>query len=137
VVQTFSGSLKLQTVDEQKVVYVKNAAATAGKPINDPAVREAGLTLRVERSGNDLSVRLVKGDSNLIQSVTAVDGGGSLLPDVVVGTMTFNNQVAYGLTFQNEMPRDAGLRITLNVGLKEVSVPFRFDDLPVPAAPKE
>ncbi len=137
VVQTFSGSLKLQTVDEQKVVYVKNAAAAAGKPINDPALREAGLTLRVERSGNGLAVRLVKGDANLIQSVTAVDGGGSPLPDVTVGTMTFNNQIAYALTSQSDLPRDTGLRITLNVGLKEVSVPFKFEDLPVPAAPKQ
>ncbi|MBT4864727.1 MAG: hypothetical protein HON53_06325 [Planctomycetaceae bacterium] len=130
-----AGTVSLQVAGEQKTATLKNAPSLVGKPIVDPVIEKAGLVVEISKQGNALNLKVTKGNPFALVKVEAVDTAGKRLEMANGFRSEFNGQVSYGF-FQNEgTPADFSLKLTLNMGIKQVDVPFDVADVRVPLPP--
>ena len=130
-----AGTVSLQVATEQKTVTLKNAPSLVGKPIVDPIIEEVGLGLELSKQDKTLNLKVTKGSRFALVKVEAVDAAGKRL-EMVNGFRTeFNGQVTHGFFLNDETPADFALKLTLNVGIKQVDVPFDVANVRVPLPP--
>jgi hypothetical protein len=129
------GIVSLQVAEEQKIVTLKNAPSLVGKPITDPVIEEAGLSLKLSKQDKTLNLKVTKGNRFALVKVEAVDAAGKRL-EMVNGFRTeFNGQVTHGFFLSDGVPADFALKLTMNIGIKQVDVPFDLANIRVPLPP--
>lgn len=130
------GSLKLRVAREMKDVTIANIDSLAGKAVTHPDLRVAGLRFKLERENTTLKLTLVGGDSAALGEVEVVDDEGKPLERVNVFRHEFSDQLFYRISaFGQKLPPSAALKLTVRLGLSELDVPFRFENVSVPDPP--
>ncbi|QDU40029.1 hypothetical protein Mal4_43830 [Maioricimonas rarisocia] len=135
-ISMFSGSVALRTVREQKAVQIDSLAKYVGKRITNSELGRAQVQLALLAQGDQRQLSLLKGTPARIHSIELIDASGNVIPDGSVSRAEFNGKVFYSLFAGDRNVDELGLQITLNVGMRDVEVPFRFADLPVPPKPE-
>ena len=81
-------------------------------------------------------VRLLKGSPDRIAEFIPVDDQGVEIADVDQATETGRNGQSFQVfRFAGGLPPQLGLKLILNVGMKDLEVPLRIRNLPVPPQP--
>ncbi|MEW4526215.1 hypothetical protein [Maioricimonas sp. JC845] len=135
-IQAFSGSVALRTVREQKAVQIDRLSKFVGRRVSHVDLGKAGVQLALIDRGGQHQLSLIKGSPSRIQSIELTDDTGQVLKDTVVNRAEINGKVFYPLAIGDHKLDGLGLKITVNVGMRDIEVPFRFLDLPVPAKPE-
>ncbi|MFG0333976.1 MAG: hypothetical protein ACF8TS_11490 [Maioricimonas sp. JB049] len=135
-ISMFSGSVALRTVREQKTVQIESLEKYVGKRISNADLGRAQVQFALLAQGDQRQLSLLKGTPARIQSIELIDASGSVISDGSVSRAEFNGKVFYSLFAGDRNVDDLGLQITLNIGMRDVEVPFRFTDLPVPPKPE-
>ena len=137
-VATIEGTLKLRFAKEQKTITLAAFPARAGKAVSHPDLKAAGLSFKLERENMGFKLSLVGGEKIAIAKVEAVDAAGKKLEGASVSRIAFGKELYYSISsFGAKIPANAALKLTVNIGLDELVVPFRFENLPVPDLPIE
>jgi len=133
----FGGTLTLRSARETKLVSIPNLRNYVGKSLPQPELKGSGLTFKVERAGNSLIVRAKGRDLRTAGPGVAIDGKGAVLPNVKVEFVDSDSELQFILPTGESTPRDAGLQIAVCTSVKDHVIPFRFERLEVPPAPKK
>ena len=126
------GQFVLQTGGDMIVVRIPRLGSAVGKPVNDPALAAARLTLQIEHtplSPYRSTLRLaLKGELCGFDDVRVLSSDGKPIATPAPGA------TATTKTINLEQPLDN--RLTLNVTLfanqKTITVPFEVHDIPLP-----
>jgi hypothetical protein len=134
------GEFQIQAGGEEQVVEVKKPRSQRGKAVGDPVLEKAGLTVTVKdptkQSGffsggeDDLSLEF-KGDLSALDEIEVLDAEGE---DASSGHMSSGSDdtKTYVMSMDKPLSDDMTVKIHLVVGLKTVTVPFEFKDVPLP-----
>ncbi len=136
-IDEFSGSLTLLTAMSQKNFVVENIMQYMGKAIEHPLLKKHNITLIPEMFGNGLNVPVKADNVLVVQEMAAVDKSGSTSRSVYSGRQQFNGRTVFSFTAKGKLPEVIPVRITINEGLEEMTVPFAFKNLDVPPKPKD
>jgi hypothetical protein len=135
-VVAIEGSVKLRFAKEQKTITIADFPASAGKAISHPDLKATGLRFKLERKNGGFKLLLTAGDESALANVEAVDSAGKQLEDANVSRFAFGKEVYYDISsFGTKLPANAALKLTVNLGIEELDVPFRFENLSVPDLP--
>lgn len=135
-ISQFEGSVTLVSGRDVKLVSIRNLRDYIGKTLPHPELKGCGLTFKVERNGNRLVVKAKGRDTRTAGPGPAIDGKGQVLPAVNVEFVDSESELQFILPAGDDLPRDAGLQIAVCNSVKEHVIPFRFERLDVPPAPK-
>ena len=136
-----SGSLKLITGGKVAEVTIPNARSLIGIQVNHPALRAAGVTLKIVKPGTSvipwedpaktISFQ-IEGNVDAALSASMVDASGKAVScnsSVRTGGGAIRQQ---SLTAEKQLPEKAGLKLEVLSGAKVVTVPFELKDVPLP-----
>ena len=135
---TIIGEFKVQTADKSEEIEVDDVRLAASKPLDNPALKaaETTLTLKVEdtpfgkREIMTLTFAAGVSTSQIAMTDAAKEG---------FTTYATQNPLATKPTFllmplddSGKLPEKFKLTFKIHSGLKEISVPFRFENVPLP-----
>jgi hypothetical protein len=138
--KTLTGQFQVIIGGEKKEVTVKSLKTHTGKPLDDPALKAAGITFTIGdpakvtmgsgEKGKDLPVT-IKGDLAALGEVTVADASGEKLNN---GSMWNDMGGARSITYSlnKVLPDDAVLTIEVFPGQKKITVPFEIKDVKLP-----
>ncbi|MBN1908999.1 MAG: hypothetical protein JW818_04605 [Pirellulales bacterium] len=138
------GTLKLRTGGTTRVIVLDKLASRADKPVEDAALKAAGLTARLAikpydpggwRIGTTVALS-VEGDYDAIVDTEVVNARGNSLW-FGGGRFLANRRASFEVIVKGDLPDDARLRVTLRLNAGEVEIPFRLTDLAIPPVPVE
>jgi hypothetical protein len=134
-IKEIKGEMQVLAGGDEKVVEVKNLATQAGKSIDDPALKAAGLQIKftkaqADASKTDLPVE-VKGDPNNIKEVEILDASGQKINQgYSSGSFGGAEQISYMLS--KPLDDTMTMKIHVLVGQKTMPVPFDLTNLELP-----
>jgi len=130
------GSMKLLVAKKQTQVTIAKISSRVGKAITHPDFKTAKLRFKLERENMSLKLSLVGGDPQAVGQIAVVDANGKPLKNTGVFRFPGNGKASYTISsFGGKLPATAGPKLTINQGMTELSVPFRFENLSVPDVP--
>jgi len=132
----FEGSVTLVSGRDLKLVSIKNLQQYVGKSLPQPELKGCGLTFKVERDGDRIVVKATGRDPRTAGPGPAIDGNGQALPKVNVEFVESEDELQFIVPLGDGTPRDVGLQLAVCNSVKEHVVPFRFERIEVPPAPK-
>lgn len=137
-----TGTIDLLVGGERKTIEVKDLKNQYGKAVEDPALKEMGVTFtildpasrpaaaKVFESKNLLAAKTT-GDLEMLDEVKIEDGNGKSLSNGSLSTEVKGEKfINYEL--DAPLPADAVLKITFFAGQKKVTVPFKFENVKLP-----
>ena len=134
-----NGSLKLRTSRNRTDTVIKNLHQRLETEIVNRELSQRGVALAAAVEGDELLVRLIKGKDEQISAIIPVDVYGDPIPGVTStrepGKERAGGRLIHRLSFTNGVPSGVGLRIFVNSAVSELTVPFRFLNVPVPSMP--
>src|SRR5690606_36314082 len=146
-----NGNLKLRTVRERTEAIISDLqsrvgspqkdAQVAAKPITDRELNKFGLKPVIAIEANRVMMRLLEGKDERISGVVLLDHNGISLPNVTAaireGTGNARGRKVYAFEFPGGVPQKLGMKISVNMGVRDVTVPIRLRDLPLPPPPQD
>lgn len=136
-VKDIQGSLKLRVAGETKNVVIKDVKSLVGQQIEHEEFKKAGLLFRltgIEKTVMRLT--LIQGDPNVVGQVTAIDLEGDRLKDVsAIDNRDGQNTFFQIATYEEKFPAGMELKIEVHKEIDILTVPFHFQDLPIPDLP--
>ena len=135
-----SGQFQVIIGGEKKEIEVKSIKTHIGKPLDDPALKAAGITFTITdpakaemsggEKGKDLPVTIA-GDLAALGEVTIADASGEKLNNGSMwNDMGGKRSISYSLN--KVLPADAVLKIEVFPGQKKVTVPFEIKEVKLP-----
>ncbi len=134
-VPSLAGGLKLLVAKERKKTVLDKVASRVGKTISDPDLRSAGLEIKLTKQDQSLSLQVVKGNPMAMGDAALIRESSETLDLPLLTHDPFTNAANIFLGEDKLKPNDA-LEITYYTELREIEVPFTFEDLAVPPLPK-
>jgi len=135
-IKALRGEFQVMAGGEEKTVSVTKLKSLMGKSIEDPALKAAGLTIKVldpEKQGegaNTLALEL-KGNINAMKKGEILDAAGKSFSD---GNFSMGSESEQTTTYSLSRPLDDAMMLKLHlvVGQKAVTVPVDLSDLALP-----
>lgn len=141
-IKHLKGQLQLLAGGEKRTIQVNDLAAKQGKPVEDPALKEAGVTVRLP-SPDDEAARFgmpagvegmtlaVRGNATAVTDARIVDADGE---PVGMGWAGFEHEGETLRGFHLSRPLEPTDRLELDVvvGQETITVPFDLRDVPLP-----
>jgi hypothetical protein len=125
---------------QSRVGKPEPGAQMAVKPVNDRELLKYRLKPVVAIEANRVMMRLLEGDDDKISEVKLLDLNGTPISNVQAtveaGTPQTKGHEVYLFTFAEAVPQKIGMKISINLGVKDVEVPIRIRNLPVPPIPE-
>ena len=132
------GEFKVQTADMSEEITIDDVRSAANKPLDNPLLKPADVTLTLKIEDTPFGKREV-------MTLSFADGVSTSQIEVMdaakEGFTTYANRnpMATKPTFllmpfddSGKLPEKFKLTFKLHSGLKEISVPFRFENVPLP-----
>jgi hypothetical protein len=134
------GSLKLMVGGQSKQVILPGALQNRGTPLTDPALEQAGLSVRVRPDAGEADPNVVRveitGPPSSLSELKLVDAGGGSM-ETGMSWSSSEGTTSYTMNAEKELPPDAALRLQVMVGQKPLAVPFKFQNAPLPGKEPE
>jgi hypothetical protein len=147
-IRYLGGELLVLVGGEKKIVRVKPSKTSWGKAVDEPALKSAGVTIRlIEPSKQSVAQKLgglileaasercvmveMAGNIDAVANLMVADGSGAKIN----GTKTSGSEAgARVVLFEmlRSLPDDAALQIEVWPGQKNLTVPFEFKDVTLP-----
>jgi hypothetical protein len=128
----FKGTMKLRTSLDLTEAIVRNLNHRTDRRIQDRTLTRFGIEIAVAIDGKVLKFRQLEGDESRIAELFPVDQNGVQIAGVTHTTATENENLIHYFEFAQNVPQRVGLKFLINVGVRELEVPLRFNDVPVP-----
>ena len=134
-IEEFRGSFTLRTVESQTHVDMADASSKLGDEITID--NDAGLEITVVVSVDDSEVRctVTGSDAESVQDVEVIDASGNVIKPTFSGRFGFGGEVQISANY-DQAPEEFGIRVIINEGVDEATIPFAFENLPVPPEPE-
>lgn len=143
-ISRLKGQFQVLAGGEKKTVAVKKVKSHIGKKIEDPALKAAGLEVRIVDpkkkqggafdfgmgGGDSLPIEF-KGDLNVLQEVEIVDAAGKSVTSGYMSTGS-DDKKTYSYDLKKPLDDKMTVKIELMVGLKTITVPFDLKDIELP-----
>lgn len=136
-IDEFTGSCTLLTTTAQKTFVIDDIMQFLDKAIEHPLLKKHNIMLVPEMFGSGLSIPVKADNVLMVQEMAAIDKSGGTSPTVYCGRQQFNERMFFSIIPQDELPEVIPVRITINEGLEEMTVPFDFKELPIPSPLKD
>ena len=134
-----NGSLKLRTSRNRTETVINNLMERLDTEIVNRDLTRRGVALAAAVEGDAVFVRVVRGNDDQISAIIPVDVYGDPIPGVTTtreeGKERAEGHLIHRISFSNGVPSGVGLRVFVNSSVNEISVPFRFVNVPVPPMP--
>jgi hypothetical protein len=133
-VTQFAGLLKLRSVRERTETIIHNLKDRSERPIADRELSKYGIQLVFKVDEERILMRVLKGNPDRLAALQPVDVTDQEIADVTQSQNTIQDgrtQVNV-FEFADGVPPKVGMKVVLNLGVKDIEVPLRFSDLPVP-----
>lgn len=132
-VKLFAGELTFVIAGSQREIAVENILEHGGQSFTTPELEALGLRLAVQRRGDNLTIALVNGRPESVDDMQLVDAQGLPLDGVVGGRSSFGGAIEFSFQSAGPLPAQVNLQVKVNEDLSTHTIPFRFEDLPIPA----
>ncbi len=130
------GSLKLVTGGRPETVLIENIKdITPETVIENKVLQAAGVTLRMPFPVSENMVCMET--QGPIWSVDVVDGEGKKVNALWTSSLGESQHQTLQAHSQTPLPTDVGLKLTVVTGQEPETVPFKFEDVPLPAEGEE
>lgn len=146
-IKLIKGEMQVLVGGEKKIVQVKSIKQNFGKTLDDPALKQANITLtlidpkapsargmmNMMMGGGDANKRLsivVSGELSALGEVKVMDGGEKINPGSFWGDDNGKRSITYDL--EKPLPDNAVLEIEVWPGQKKITVPFELKDVKLP-----
>jgi hypothetical protein len=150
-ISQLNGNLKLRTVRERTETILSDLQSRVGPPEGDAAMAQKmvtdrelikfGLKPAVAIGANQVMMRLVEGKDDRISAVSLLDHNGLPLTGVNAsvreGSGNARGRKIYAFQFPGGVPQKIGMKIAVNMGVRDISIPIRLRDMPLPPMPQE
>lgn len=128
------GSIRIRSGGEQ--VVVPSILSQQGQTLSDPKLANANLQISIGESTDPKSISITcKGAADSIVSLTLLDGAGQPMDPSGYGSSGFGDTMSYDYSYDQPIPPNASLRVTLATNATVTEVPFEFQNLKVPPEP--
>ncbi len=131
----FRGTLRIRTAREQIESVVKNLNDRTERRIKDRNLGKFGIVIAVAIEDNQLMLRVLEGDEDRIAEMSPVDRSGNPISYVSHSTGLDNGNLVHYFEFSRRVPSKVGLKFSMNLGVKEIEIPLRLRNVPVPPRP--
>jgi hypothetical protein len=134
------GQLALR-VGKRKTVLVDGLRAKEGQAVEDQILKAAGVSLRLTKPASEgfmapdeptksITFKLA-GVLDAVLEVDVVDAGGK---SIKAGHMSSGSdtEMSYVVQSEDTLPADAKLKLTVITDRRDVEVPFRLENIPLP-----
>jgi hypothetical protein len=109
--------------------------------VTDRELIKYGLKPAIAIGPNQIMMRLVEGKDERISGVSLLDHNGLPLSGVNAsvreGSGNARGRKIYAFQFPNGVPQKIGMKISVNMGVRDVTIPIRLRDMPLPPMPQE
>ncbi len=129
------GTLRIRTAREQTESVVRNLNDRTDRRIKDRHLGKFGIVIAVAIEDNQLKLRVLEGDEDRIAEMYPVDRNGDRIADVFHSEGLDNGNLIHYFDFPRRVPSKVGLKFFMNLGIKEIEIPLRLRDVPVPPRP--
>ncbi len=136
-IDELTGRCTLLTAKSQQSFIIEDIMQSLDQAIEHPVLKKHNITLIPEMFGSGLSIPVKAENVLAVQEIAAIDKSGGASRSVYCGRQQFNGRTVFSITGQSKLPEVIPVRITINEGLEEMTVPFSFKDLPIPLKPKD
>lgn len=140
-IKLVEGTVTVIAGGTQKFVEVPIKPESYGKPVDDPALKELGVTFTLSdpkaggtgfKMGDDQSVTAqIGGKIEALGEVKVVDGSGNAISNGSMWSESGGGRVA-SYFVNGKLPEGAKVRIEVWPGQKTVTVPFKFENVELP-----
>lgn len=115
-------------------VTFKDVAAQVGTELNDPALAEAGLKVKIDqpKDATRAVALTVEGNLDLLQDAELLDAAGKPVRTSVEVRRRDDGTAALQLTAGAKLPDNVGVKLTILSEGRLYLVPFELKDLPLP-----
>lgn len=125
------GSVRIRSGGDQATV--PNVLSQQGQTLSTPELKKANLEVSIGESTDPQSISIsCKGPLDSIVSLTLVDATGTPLDPSGYGSSGFGDTMSYDYSYDQPIPANASLRISLATNATVTEVPFEFQNLKVP-----
>lgn len=141
-IKLVEGTVKVVAGGTKKLIEVPIKPEQYGKPVDDPALKELGVTFTLTdpkakkngfmMGGGDNSVpATISGNREALAEVTVVDGAGE---EISNGSMWNDQEKTREVSYfvNGKLPDGAKVRIEVWPGQKTLTVPFKFENIELP-----
>lgn len=134
--QLIKGSFPILTGSKSKMVEVADLRKQAGKESSDPDLKAAGLEIKLETRkdfGEEAEVAVISvKEGFLLSRIEAIDAQGESIFGFPETGPTERVQILRPEINQKKLKDGVGFRAYVYTDLKEVTVPFTFENVPLP-----
>lgn len=133
------GEVTLRCVTETKEILVPNVLDQSGKPTNDPHLKAAGFAIAVTKPDESTFLRIQFANKADVAEIQLVDSKGDpLKKGPFLNNMGAGKELELASAFDPAtLPQGVALRVKLRTKIDDVKVPFRLENLPIPAPSSE
>jgi hypothetical protein len=132
-IASLKGEFAVLAGGEEKVVSLTKLKSMQGKPLDDPALKAAGVSGTFAKpAGNDPAVAVeYKGGTDAIKEVEIVDAAGNSVSSGRFST-GFGGVQSVNYLLSKPLDDTMTMKLHLIVGQKAVTVPFELKDVKLP-----
>ena len=132
MIKSLKGEFHVLSGGEEKVVTLTKLKSMQGKPLEDPALKAAGINGKVAKASDDASLAIdYKGGTDAIKEVEIVDAAGKRVSSGRFSS-GFGDQQTVNYMLDKPLDDAMTMKVTLVVGQKSVPVPFELKDVKLP-----
>jgi hypothetical protein len=150
-ISQLNGTLKLRTVRERTETILTDLQSRIGPPqgdgqvaakqVTDRELNKFGLKPVIAIEANRVMMRLLEGKDERISGASLLDHNGLPLTGVNStvreGTGNARGRKVYTFEFPGGVPQKIGMKIAVNMGVRDITVPIRLRDMPLPPTPQD
>src|SRR5262249_36969214 len=135
----FEGDLTLRCVTETKEILIPNVLEQGGKPTRDPHLKGVGFAIAVDKVDESTNLKIHFGSKTEVANVKLVDSKGETLENApLLVRLHAGEKLDLVASFDAaKLPPGTAVKVRLRTRIDEVKVPFRFENLAVPAPPNK
>jgi hypothetical protein len=137
-IKSLKGDVQVQAGGEKKTITLTNIASQYGKQVQDPALKDAGVTITVvdPKAGqtfasSDAITLQVKGNVDVITGAEITNAASERIS---FGSFSsgFNDEKTIGYDLTQPLDEKVTMKLNLLVNQKTVKVPFELKDVELP-----
>jgi predicted Zn finger-like uncharacterized protein len=136
-VRKIAGSFRMRIGKGTREVVLKEVRALAEAKTPSKEVKDAGVSLKLNTFEKREWIGIMSTGDAAIQEIEILDGAGKSIGSANIGGSDLSGNLNYTVSSgEGPVAKDLGVKITLITGLETVEIPYAFENIPIPPAPK-
>lgn len=132
----FKGKLQVVTASQVQTIVIDDVLSFLDGTIEHPLLQQHGIRLKPAFFGAGLNIVVEAASPFVVQAMQATDRSGGPSRMLYCGRQTYRGKTVFSFHAADRFPRELPVAITVATGLQELTVPFEFENLPLPRKPE-